>query len=179
MSEPREGRARLRPEGQPRRSGTANDALRWVVWGTKVLYRGTAGIVSIARGGQMRAALRPWLEFDRAEDIPFEMLRDQGVRAVLFDLENTLIPAGGPFTQEAREVVKRVRAAGMNPGVVSNASAAWVPETLQAEGLPFVAPAGKPGREAFHEGCRLVGARPSETIYVGDQLITDVLGPQR
>ncbi|HVE92691.1 MAG TPA: HAD hydrolase-like protein, partial [Actinomycetota bacterium] len=47
------------------------------------------------------------------------------------------------------------------------------------EGLPFVAPAGKPGREAFHEGCRLVGARPSETIYVGDQLITDVLGPQR
>lgn len=127
----------------------------------------------------MRAALRPWLEFDRAEDIPFEMLRDQGVRAVLFDLENTLIPAGGPFTQEAREVVKRVRAAGMNPGVVSNASAAWVPETLQAEGLPFVAPAGKPGREAFHEGCRLVGARPSETIYVGDQLITDVLGPQR
>jgi HAD superfamily hydrolase (TIGR01509 family) len=63
--------------------------------------------------------------------------------------------------------------------VVSNATASWVRAELQHEGIPFVAPAGKPGREAFLQGCALVGVQPSDAVYVGDQVITDVLGAQR
>jgi hypothetical protein len=155
------------------------DALRWLVWGTKVLVRGTRDLVSLVRGGHLAESIEPWMRCRSAADIPFERLASDGVRAVLFDLENTLIPPGGPFTPEGRDVVARARAAGLTVGVVSNASASWVRRELDREQIPFVAPAGKPGRQAFERGCALLGVAPSDAIYAGDQVITDVLGAQR
>jgi predicted HAD superfamily phosphohydrolase YqeG len=54
-----------------------------------------------------------------------------------------------------------------------------VPSELTHEGIPFVAPAGKPGRDAFVKACGLLGVTSGEAVYVGDQMITDVLGAQR
>lgn len=155
------------------------DALRWVVWGSKVLVRGARDLVSLFRGGRLADAIEPWMRCRTAEEIPFERLASDGVRAVLFDLENTLIPPGGPFTADGRAVVQRARSAGLAVAVVSNASAAWVRLELEREGIPFVAPAGKPGRDAFERGCALLGVRASDSVYAGDQVITDVLGAQR
>ncbi len=160
-------------------TGRAKDAGKWMVWGSMVLGRGAVGLVRLARGGRLREGMRPWMEFPRVSDVPFDLLASQGVRAVLFDLENTLIPPGGPFTPDGRDIVRRVRAAGMQIAVVSNASASWVPEVLRAEQIPFVAPAGKPGKEGFIRACKLVGVRPAQAVYVGDQMITDILGAQR
>jgi HAD superfamily phosphatase (TIGR01668 family) len=155
------------------------DAVRWVVWGTRVVLRGAADIASLLRGRDLHASLQPWMRLGSAEEIPFEELAAKGVRALLFDLENTLIPPGGPFTTEARSIVEKARAAGLSVAVVSNASASWVAHELDREGIPFVAPAGKPGRDAFQRGCALVGVEAWEAVYVGDQMITDVLGSQR
>ncbi len=157
----------------------AADAARWVVWGTKVVTRGARDLVSLLAAGGLSAALEPWMRAGSALEIPFQDLVSRGVRALLFDLENTLIPAGGPFNAEGREIVAKARAAGLLVGVVSNASASWVGSELTHEGIPFVAPAGKPGRGAFERGCALLGVSAAETVYVGDQMITDVLGAQR
>jgi HAD superfamily phosphatase (TIGR01668 family) len=144
-----------------------------------VLIRGASNLVSLVRGGGLAESLEPWMRCADPADIPFEKLRADGARAVLFDLENTLIPPGGPFTDDGRAIVSRARAAGLFVGVVSNASASWVKTELEREGIPFVAPAGKPGRDAFERGCALVGVAPSEAVYAGDQVITDILGAQR
>ena len=157
----------------------AGDAVRWVVWGTKVVLRGARDLASLFAAGGLSDALEPWMRAPAALQIPFEQLATDGVRAVLFDLENTLIPAGGPFNAEGREIVDRARAAGLSVGVVSNASASWVATELTHERIPFVAPAGKPGRDAFERGCALLQVSPGEAVYVGDQMITDVLGAQR
>lgn len=155
------------------------DALRWIVWGTKVVVSGAANLASVFRGGGLGEALEPWMRFGAASEIPYGKLAADGVKAVLFDLENTLIPPGGPFTPEGREVVSAVRSAGLRVAVVSNASAAWVWEELGKEDIPYVAPAGKPGPDGFRRACSLVGVEPQDAVYVGDQLITDVLGAQR
>jgi hypothetical protein len=155
------------------------DALRWLVWGSRVLARGASNLVSLVRGGHLAEAMEPWMRCRYADDIPFEQLAADGVRAVLFDLENTLIPPGGPFTAEGRAVVERARKAGLAVAIVSNASAAWVRAELQHEGIACVAPAGKPGREAFERACALIDVDPKDAVYAGDQVITDVLGAQR
>ena len=170
-------RARHLREGPPLNRLT--DAVRWVGWGTKVVLNGARDLVSLFVAGGLRDAIEPWMRVPSAVDIPFERLAAEGVRAVLFDLENTLIPPGGPFTAAGRDAVAKARAAGLRVGVVSNASAAWVRAELDHEGIPFVAPAGKPGRAAFERGCALVDGSVSDTVFVGDQLITDVLGSQR
>lgn len=161
------------------RLGRIRDALRWLLWGTKVVVRGGFDLAGLLRGGHLAEAMEPWMHCRSADDIPFEQLARDGVRAVLFDLENTLIPPGGPFSPEGRAVVARARAAGLAVGVVSNASASWVPVELNREGIPFVAPAGKPARRAFERGCAMLGVAPDDAIYAGDQVITDVLGSQR
>jgi len=166
------------PEGAPPLHRAA-DAARWVVWGTKVVTRGARDLLSLFAAGGLSDALEPWMRAGSALEIPFQDLVSRGVRAVLFDLENTLIPPGGPFNAEGRDIVGRARAAGLAVGVVSNASASWVASELTHEGIPFVAPAGKPGRDAFLRGCALLEVGASETVYVGDQMITDVLGGQR
>jgi HAD superfamily phosphatase (TIGR01668 family) len=160
-------------------SHRAADAARWVVWGTKVVLRGARDLASLFRGGNLGDALEPWNRAASALEIPYAELAGEGVRAVMFDLENTLIPPGGPFNAEGREIVAKARDAGLAVAVISNASASWVPSELTHEGIPFVAPAGKPGRDAFVKACGLLGVTSGEAVYVGDQMITDVLGAQR
>lgn len=155
------------------------DAARFLRFGSRVVVRGTYGLVRVARGGDLGRALSPWMRFARVEDIPFELLASQGVRGVLFDLENTLVPPGGPFTDEAREVLSRARRAGLRVAVVSNASATWVHRVLEEERIDFVAPAAKPSRDAFLRACRTIGVKPAHAVFVGDQMITDVFGAQR
>lgn len=166
-------------EERPSLAERARDGGRWVASSARVLRQGLGGLVGLVGGGRLRVLMRPWMEFERVEDVPYDLIAAEGARAVLFDLENTLVPPGGPLTADARALVRRVRDAGLAVGVVTNASAGWVPRALGAEGIPFVAPAGKPGEDAFLAGCRLVEVPPADTVYVGDQMITDVLGAQR
>jgi uncharacterized protein len=157
----------------------AADGPRWLLWGSRVVLRSAGDLVSLFRGGDLAESIEPWKRIDRIDDVPFDEIAASGARAVLFDLENTLIPPGGPFDDDGRTIIAKARAAGLAVAVVSNASAAWVGPAVGAEGIPCVAPAGKPSSAAFLEACRMVGVPPSEAVYVGDQVITDVLGSQR
>lgn len=159
--------------------GRVRDAAKWLVWGSRVVLRGAWDLVTLFRGGGLAEAIEPWMRLDLMDDVPFDKLAADGVRAVLFDLENTLIPPGGPFDDDGRSIVARAREAGLAVAVVSNASAGWVGPALRAEGIAYVAPAGKPSPRAFLDACATLGVRPQDAVYVGDQVITDVLGSQR
>ena len=157
----------------------AADAPRWLVSGSRVLLRGGYDLYMLFRGGELADAIEPWMRCDQVDDVPFDEIASQGVRAALFDLENTLIPPGGPFDEAGRAVIASARAAGLKVAVVSNASAGWVMPALAAEGIPGIAPAGKPAPTAFLDACKMIDVPPEDAVYVGDQVITDVLGSQR
>jgi HAD superfamily phosphatase (TIGR01668 family) len=141
--------------------------------------RGGYDLVVAFRGGHLADSIEPWMRVDDVGEVPFDKIAAEGMRAVLFDLENTIIPPGGPFDEFGRGVIGRARAAGLKVGVVSNASAGWVKPALAAEGIFGIAPAGKPAPTAFLDACKALEVKPEETAYVGDQVITDVLGSQR
>jgi putative hydrolase of the HAD superfamily len=71
---------------------------------------------------------------------------------------------------------------GLAVGVVTNAPGEQQRAKIAAVGLSDVLThlvgvdsigVGKPDPRVFHEGCRLIGTEPAETIYVGDELDTD------
>ena len=87
---------------------------------------------------------------------------------------------------EAAEALRRVRAAGLVAGVISNSNGS-VRFALEKAGLaPYldfiidstVVGIAKPDPRVFHLGLAEAGAAPAEAVYVGDSYFVDVLGAQ-
>lgn len=113
--------------------------------------------------------------------IPPEFFHEHGIRAVILDLDNTLVPwRGDAITPAVAEWVRRMRAAGLRLCIVSNTHR---PERLKrlaaAFEIPYIPGSTKPGRRGFLEALALMEAPAAETAVVGDQMMTDIWGGNR
>ena len=52
--------------------------------------------------------------------IPFEKLYEEGVRGVIFDIDNTLVPHGAPADKRAKVLFKRLEQIGFSSCLISN-----------------------------------------------------------
>lgn len=124
--------------------------------------------------------LTPDEVFPSLAGVDLERLRRRGVRALVLDLDNTLVPWGGREPGQAVvDWLRQARASGMKLCILSNGRPRRVRRTAEALGLPFVESYSKPRRRGFREAARLLGTQPHETAILGDQLFTDVLGGRR
>lgn len=104
-------------------------------------------------------------------------LLESGYRFVLLDIDNTIL------TRDTHEVPRDVghwlakaRDAGLSFCLVSNNWHEEVYKLANRLSLPIVAKAVKPLPPAFLAALKKLGAKRSETVVIGDQLVTDVLG---
>jgi HAD superfamily phosphatase (TIGR01668 family) len=125
----------------------------------------------------MPLRLAPDFYYRSVGSIDLAGLRDRGVRALLVDLDNTLLPRDtSEFTEEALDFARRVREAGIPACLVSNNWHARVHSAACELGFELVPRALKPLPWGFRAGLRLLGATTDGTAVIGDQLFTDVLG---
>lgn len=104
-------------------------------------------------------------------------LKDAGIKLLLLDRDNTLIPRS--MTSAPPEVtswVRRIQELGIVCHLVSNNGAAAVSSTAQELSMDYSSRTGKPLPVIFWYLMRRYGCRRSEVMMVGDQLFTDVLG---
>lgn len=110
------------------------------------------------------------------DHIDLDALRAQGVRAVLLDRDNTLVPrdTGEPPASVAAWL-DAARERGLLLCMVSNN---WhgdqVRSSAAALGLAAISHAMKPAPFALLAALRRLGVSPREAVMVGDQLFTDV-----
>jgi len=111
-------------------------------------------------------------------DIRPKELAEKGVRLLLSDLDNTLVPYGVPGpTSELRAWVKELEEHGVTFFILSNnRSARRVSIFAKALAVPFIGHAGKPRPGSFHRAMEEIGCAREETAVVGDQIFTDILG---
>lgn len=109
--------------------------------------------------------------------VDLEALRRDGVRALLIDLDNTLLARDtNVIDAELRAWAARVAAAGFAVCLVSNNWHERVRAAADELGLRLVSKAVKPLPFAYLRALRLLGVRRREAVMIGDQLFTDVLG---
>ncbi|MCR8907656.1 MULTISPECIES: YqeG family HAD IIIA-type phosphatase [Atopobiaceae] len=103
------------------------------------------------------------------------LVRD-GVRLVLLDRDNTCVPRDAHAAPAAVEDwLARAREAGLELCLVSNNfHTSHVSRTARELGVDFVDHAMKPLPLALRRAMRRFGARPGETVMIGDQVYTDV-----
>ncbi|MEW8978717.1 MAG: YqeG family HAD IIIA-type phosphatase [Symbiobacterium sp.] len=113
-------------------------------------------------------------------EIDLDKLRRMGKRALLLDLDNTLARWDDSVPSPALlEWLEEVRAHGMKLCIVSNNGGMRVREFAARAGVPCICHAIKPRVKGFVDAMRLLGVEPRETVVVGDQLFTDILGGNR
>ena len=118
-------------------------------------------------------------EMDSAYNIDYEELYRRGYRGIIFDIDNTLVPHGAPADERAVELFERLRRIGFRTMLLSNNKEPRVKMFHDGVGSPYIFKAGKPGREGYRRAMEEMGTTPENTLFVGDQLFTDVWGAKR
>ncbi|WP_338216412.1 YqeG family HAD IIIA-type phosphatase [Lacticaseibacillus salsurivasis] len=104
-------------------------------------------------------------------------LKREGIRAVLTDLDNTLIAWNNPDgTPQLRQWLSEMKNAGITVMVVSNNNADRIARALAKLELPFVSRALKPLPTGINRALRQLNLTKAEVVMVGDQLMTDIAG---
>ncbi|HIX23541.1 MAG TPA: YqeG family HAD IIIA-type phosphatase [Candidatus Lachnoclostridium avicola] len=114
-----------------------------------------------------------------AYDIPYERLREKGIRGVIFDIDNTLVPHDAPAEKKTVELFERLHRLGCATCLLSNNKEKRVAEFAGQVDSPYIFKAGKPKMGGYEKAMKLMGTDRTSTLFVGDQLFTDVFGANR
>jgi HAD superfamily phosphatase (TIGR01668 family) len=124
--------------------------------------------------------LTPDLYVKSIYHIDLDDLQRRGIRAIITDLDNTLVAWDDPLpNQRLIAWLKGAQAKGFSVYIVSNNSRDRVQKFARAFGVPAISKAVKPRRGAFRAACEAMGVETREAAIVGDQIFTDVLGGNR
>ncbi|AXG98072.1 YqeG family HAD IIIA-type phosphatase [Deinococcus wulumuqiensis] len=125
----------------------------------------------------MKPLLRPDDLIAHVSQITPEFLAARGLRGLVLDLDNTLIPYRS--YEDAAEMIawaSDLRGAGIGLYLLSNATAKRAAFWLPKLGFGGVGMAGKPNPRAFRRALHTLGLPAHQVAMVGDQVFTDVLG---
>ena len=117
----------------------------------------------------------PDLMFDRAFDITPEDLLSRKIRAVVLDIDNTLVTYGvAEPTEEVLNWIQSLRDNGILVAIASNNHAPRVELFNQKIGAFATCESKKPFARSVKAVCAHFQVKPEEIAVIGDQIFTDV-----
>lgn len=120
---------------------------------------------------------KEWLE--STYEIPWDQWYGKGIRGVIFDIDNTLVPHGKPADTRVLELFEKFHEMGMNTCLLSNNKEPRVASFAAQVDSPYIYKGGKPSVKNYYRAMKIMGTTKSQTLFVGDQLFTDVYGANR
>ena len=117
----------------------------------------------------------PQIYIQSVQELPLDELRRRGVRALYFDIDNTLAPYDvAEPDPDCLTFLQKLRDEGFLIGLLSNNHEERIKVFNQKIGAEMVWEAGKPGVKKLRESMARLGVTPAQTALVGDQAFTDV-----
>ncbi len=114
--------------------------------------------------------------YDSTYNIDFEKLYRDGYRGVIFDIDNTLVPHGAPADERSIAFFERLKKIGFEATLLSNNKEERVAMFNEPVGVHMIWKANKPSVKGYLEAMKRMNTDETSTIFVGDQLFTDVWG---
>ena len=111
-------------------------------------------------------------------DIDLRELKSSGCRALMLDLDNTILPwKNSDVPESSRQWVEAAKSLGMKLCIVSNThNPKRLSRVAEDLGIPSLYRALKPRRYGFQKAAAMLDCNADSSIVVGDQLLTDILG---
>lgn len=121
----------------------------------------------------------PDRDADSTYEIDFAALYEEGYRGIIFDIDNTLVPHGEPADERALGFFEELKSIGYQTMLLSNNKEPRVKGFADAVGSDYIFKANKPSRAGYQKAMERMGTIRENTLFVGDQLFTDVWGAKR
>lgn len=121
----------------------------------------------------------PNMRIHSTYSINFEQLYADGYRGIIFDIDNTLVPHGYPADERAKKLFARLKTIGFDCCLLSNNQEPRVKMFQEDIGLKYIYDAHKPSVAGYEKAMERMGTDRTDTLFIGDQIFTDVFGANR
>ena len=122
----------------------------------------------------------PDLKYKNVNDIDVDALTKMGIKYVILDIDNTLVPYTSPKPDEnALNFLNKLKSNGIEFCFVSNNHLQRINFFNEKIGAPAYPDAKKPLLFGINKAMNAFGATNENTALIGDQVFTDICGGKR
>ena len=125
--------------------------------------------------------LTPNMQVRKITDISIEMLKENNIKGMILDVDNTLIDLNRVPLEGIKEWIDNMKNEGIKFCIASNSlKKDKIEKVAKMLDIPYVHFSAKPTKIGLKKAKQILGIENSKNIAeVGDQLFTDVLGTNR
>ena len=124
--------------------------------------------------------LKPNVYFNNVQDITIEFLIKNKIKALILDVDNTLIDYNKNLAEETIEWSRNLQGQGIRMYILSNTNKIEKVENVAKKlEIPFESFAKKPSKKGFLKIKGILKMKEENIAVVGDQIFTDVIGGNR
>ena len=118
--------------------------------------------------------------FKKVEDINVEFLNKNKIKALLLDVDNTLVDHTKKMTESVIKWAKELKGQGVKLYILSNTNdKEKIEDIVKQIDIPYQYFAMKPLKKGFKKAQKELGEKSENIAIVGDQIFTDVIGGKR
>lgn len=111
--------------------------------------------------------------------INYKKLYKLNYRGIIFDIDNTLVHHGDNATPEVEELFRSLHYIGFKTLLLTNNDEERVQRFLKNITSLYICDAGKPDPKNYLKAVKKLGLKKKETLFIGDQIFTDILGANK
>lgn len=124
--------------------------------------------------------LYPNAHFDKVEQITIEFLQKNKIKALILDVDNTLIDYNRNMSKNVINWAKEMKGQGIKLYILSNTNhREKVEEIAKILGVSYRILAKKPLKSGFLKVQKELREKPENIGVIGDQIFTDIIGGNR
>ena len=124
--------------------------------------------------------IKPNAYLKKVEDITIEFLQKNKIKALILDVDNTLIDYNRNLSKNVEEWAKDIKSKGIKLYILSNTNnKAKVEQVSKTLNIPYKNFAKKPLKGGFKKVQKILKENAESIGVVGDQIFTDVIGGNR
>lgn len=124
--------------------------------------------------------IEPNAYFKKVEEITIEFLQKNKIKALILDIDNTLIDYKENLSQSIQIWAKELKGQGTKLYILSNTNKKEkVEKVANALEIPYINFAKKPLKSGFKKVQKELNEKAENIGVVGDQIFTDIIGGNR
>ena len=124
--------------------------------------------------------LKPDAYFNRVTDIKMDFFKDNNIKAVILDVDNTLMDLDRKPLKNIEKWINDIKKEKIKVCIASNSikkeKIKKIADTLE---IPFIYFSTKPLKRGLKKATKILQEKNENIAEIGDQLFTDVLGANR